>query len=593
MSIESIPHRLFLRAQEMGSRPAYYERVDGTWQVTDWASYADQVREAARALIALGVESGDKVCILGFNRPEWVVFDIAAMAIGAVPAGIYTTCSPQEVQYIVDHSESGVVLVENADQWKKIESERANLPKLRHVVTMRNSEDISDEMVLSWDAFLKNAQAVDASVVEERLAALVDDQVATFIYTSGTTGPPKAVMLTHHNLSWTASAALDLVRLTPEDCSVSYLPLSHIAEQMFSIHAPISIGSSVYFAESLDALPENLKEVQPTVFFGVPRIWEKFYAAVNAKLSLATGTKAKLVSFAMANATAVVNMKNHGRDPGPWQAFKYALGKKLVLNKVKPALGMGRARVCVSGAAPVSADILRFFAGLDLVIHEVYGQSEDTGPTTFNRPGATRYGTVGPCIAGIDVKIADDGEILVKGPNVFKGYYKDEAATAAALSDGWLHSGDLGAFDDEGYLQITGRKKDIIITAGGKNIAPKNIESALKGHDVVGEAVVIGDRRKFLSALITLDPDGAQRFAEGHGISVEGLHEATSLIAELQTHVEEVVNPQFARVEHVRRFTVLSEPFSIEKNELTPTLKIKRSRVNDNYADVIDEMYQG
>jgi long-chain acyl-CoA synthetase len=398
-------------------------------------------------------------------------------------------------------------------------------------------------------------------------------------------------MLTHENLAWTAGAAMDLVRLTPEDSSLSYLPLSHIAEQMFSIHAPISIGSKVYFAESIDDVPENLKEVQPTVFFGVPRIWEKFYSAVNAKLSAATGVKAKLVSFAMRNASKVAELRNQGRDPGLLLNARYALGKKLVLDKVKPALGMGRARICVSGAAPVSADILRFFAGLDLIILEVYGQSEDTGPTTFNRPGATRYGTVGPRIPGIDVKIAEDGEILVKGPNVFKGYYKDEAATSDALTDGWLHSGDLGEFDEDGFLSITGRKKDIIITAGGKNIAPKNIESALKSHDVVGEAVVIGDRRKFLSALISLDPDGSERFAAQHGVSVEGLHESTTLTAELQTHIEDVVNPLFARVEHVRKFTVLSEPFSIERGDLTPTLKIKRSKVNENYAEVIDSMY--
>lgn len=591
MPIDSIPARLYARAKEMGSEPAYYEKVDGDWVSTDWSTYAAEVTQAAKAMIALGVEPGHTVCILGFNRAEWVIFDVAAMAIGAVPAGIYTTCSPNEVQYIVDHSEAGLVLLEDQGQWEKILAERERLPALRQVITMRGAASIDDDLVLGWAEFLANGDGVDDAVVDERLSQLTEEQLATFIYTSGTTGPPKAVMLTHGNLSWTAGAALELVRLTPEDCSLSYLPLSHIAEQMFTIHAPISIGSAVYFAESIDDVPENLKEVQPTVFFGVPRIWEKFYSAVNAKLSGATGVKAKLVAFAMANAAKVSDLRNHGRDPGMWLAARYALGKKLVLNKVKPALGMGRARVCVSGAAPVSADILRFFSGLDLIILEVYGQSEDTGPTTFNRPGATRYGTVGPRIPGIDVKIAEDGEILVKGPNVFKGYYKDEAATAAALTDGWLHSGDLGEFDEEGFLSITGRKKDIIITAGGKNIAPKNIEAALKGHDVVGEAVVIGDRRKFLSALITLDPDGAERFASEHGISTDGLHESTSLIAELQTHIENSVNTLFARVEHIRKFKVLSEPFSIEKGELTPTLKIKRNKVNENYASVIDSMY--
>jgi len=592
MSFESIPHRLFQRAQTMGDKPAYYEKKNDQWVGTNWATYATEVRQAAKALVALGVEPGHTVCILGFNRPEWVLFDLAAMAIGAIPAGIYTTCSPIEVQYIIDHAEAGVVLVEDKSQWDKIAQERSKMPKLRHVVTMRDAENIEDEMVLSWADFLANAEGVEETVIDERMGNLTADQLATFIYTSGTTGPPKAVMLTHDNLAWTSAAAADLVKMTDEDCSISYLPLSHIAEQMFTLHVPISVGSKIYFAESLEKLPDNLKEVQPTVFFGVPRIWEKFYAAVNAKLSAATGVKAKLVAFAMNNAKQVVNLRNDSQEPGPILNAKYCLGKKLVINKVKPVLGMGRARVCVSGAAPVSADILRFFAGLDLPIHEVYGQSEDTGPTTFNRPGATRYGSVGPALAGTEVKIAEDGEILVKGRHVFKGYYKDEAATAEALQDGWLYSGDLGELDSDGFLNITGRKKDIIITAGGKNIAPKNIEGAIKALDVVGEAVVIGDRRKFLSALVTLDADGAKRFADANGLAVDGLHDAATLTAAIQTHLDESVNPQFARVEYVRKFVVLGAEFAIDKGELTPTMKVKRNKVNENYAGIIDAMYE-
>lgn len=591
MSFESIPHRLFKRAQTMGNQHAYFEKKNDAWVGTNWATYADQVRETAKALVALGVEPGHTVCILGFNRSEWVLFDLAAMTIGAVPAGIYTTCSSIEVQYIIDHSEAGVVLVENKAQWEKVEKERKKLPDLRHVVTMAGAESIADEMVLSWSDFLANASGVEDAVIDERLGNLTAEQLATFIYTSGTTGPPKAVMLTHDNLAWTSAAAVDLVQMSADDCSVSYLPLSHIAEQMFTLHVPISVGSAVYFAQSLEKLPENLKEVQPTVFFGVPRIWEKFYAAVNAKLSAATGVKAKLVAFAMRNATQVVNLRNKGQEPGPFLNAKYRLGKKLVLDKVKPVLGMGRARVCVSGAAPVSADILRFFAGLDIPIHEVYGQSEDTGPTTFNRPGATRYGSVGPVLPGTEVKIAEDGEILVKGRHVFKGYFKDEAATAAALQDGWLLSGDLGEFDSDNFLTITGRKKDIIITAGGKNIAPKNIEGAIKALDVIGEAVVIGDRRRFLSALVTLDADGIKRFAAANDLPIEGLHEANSLIAAIQAHLDDTVNPQFARVEYVQKFTVLAEEFSIEKGELTPTMKVKRNKVNENYAEIIDLMY--
>jgi long-chain acyl-CoA synthetase len=592
MSFESIPHRLFKRAQTMGNQTAYLEKKNDAWVGTNWATYAEQVRETAKALVALGVEPGHTVCILGFNRSEWVLFDLAAMAIGAVPAGIYTTCSSKEVQYIIDHSAAGVVLVENKAQWEKIEKERKKLPQLRHVVTMAGAESIADDMVLNWSDFLANSSGVDDAVIDERLSNLTAEQLANFIYTSGTTGPPKAVMLTHDNLAWTSAAAVDLVQMSAEDCSVSYLPLSHIAEQMFTLHVPISVGSMVYFAESLEKLPENLKEIQPTVFFGVPRIWEKFYSAVNAKLSAATGVKAKLVAFAMHNASQVVNLRNKSQEPGPILNAKYRLGKKLVLDKVKPVLGMGRARICVSGAAPVSADILRFFAGLDIPIHEVYGQSEDTGPTTFNQPGATRYGSVGPVLPGSEVKIAEDGEILVKGRHVFKGYYKDEAATAAALKDGWLYSGDLGEFDSDNYLTITGRKKDILITAGGKNIAPKNIEGAIKALDVVGEAVVIGDRRKFLSALVTLDADGAKRFASANDLSIEGLHGASALVAAIQAHLDDSVNPQFARVEYVRKFTVLPEEFSIEKGELTPTMKVKRNKVNENYAEIIERMYE-
>jgi len=360
------------------------------------------------------------------------------------------------------------------------------------------------------------------------------------------------------------------------------LPLSHIAEQMFTLHAPITSGASVYFAESVEKMPDNLKEVQPTVFFGVPRVWEKFHAGIASKLKLATGAKAKLVDFARRTGTAVTEQKNQGRPITGLLAVKYKLANKLIFSKLKPAIGMGEARICVSGAAPIAPDVLEFMASLDVTILEVYGQSEDSGPTTFNLPGKTRFGTVGTRLDGVDVKIADDGEILVKGRNVFMGYYKDVEATKAALDDdGWLYSGDLGAFSDDGYLTITGRKKDIIITAGGKNIAPKNIEAALMEHPAISQAVVIGDRRKFLSAVVAIDPDKA---AEANG-------DLDSFESSIQTHVD-AINQRFARVEHVRKFRILPRELDQENAELTPTMKIKRRIVHDNWADLIDGMYE-
>jgi long-chain acyl-CoA synthetase len=357
------------------------------------------------------------------------------------------------------------------------------------------------------------------------------------------------------------------------------LPLSHIAEQTFTLHAAATAGYCVYYAESVDKLADNLKEVQPTIFFGVPRVWEKFHAGVSGKLSQAKGAKKQLVKWARGVATRVNQLKNDGDEPGPLLAAQYRLANKLIFSKLKPALGLGRARFCVTGAAPIAREVLDFFASLDIVIREVYGQSEDTGPTSLNLPGKTRFGTVGPIIPGVEVRIEPDGEILVKGPNVFMGYYKEPAATGETLTeDGWLRSGDLGELDPDGFLRITGRKKEIIITAGGKNITPKNIESALKNHELVSEAVVIGDRRKFLSVLLTLDEEAAQRFEQ----------------AEIRGAIERAidqVNRDLARVETIKKFTILPKQFSIDGGELTPTLKVKRKVVAEKYAKEIDAMY--
>ncbi|MEW6474875.1 MAG: long-chain fatty acid--CoA ligase [Actinomycetota bacterium] len=588
MAFETIPQRVLGNAQRFGSAPAYYVRGSGGWEATSWEGYAADIRRAGAALVALGVSPGQSVCILGANRPEWVIFDVGAMAAGAVPAGIYTTSSPGECAYILNHSEAPVLLVENEAQWQKIASVRGELRHLRHVVMMRGGPKVDDPLVIGWDDFLGRGDG-SGGVLEERLEALGPDTVSTLIYTSGTTGPPKAVMLTQDNLTWTAGQACGLVKAGSNERLLSYLPLSHIAEQMFTIHIAAMAGFPVYYAESIDKLLANLLEVKPTVFFGVPRVWEKFHAGVVEKLSGNHGLKAKLAEQATAVGRRVIARLNQGQRAALPDAVQYTLFEKLVYSKVREGLGLSAARLCVSGAAPISKEILDFFAGFGLPIYEVYGQSEDCGPTSFNVPGRTKFGTVGPPFPGVEVKIASDGEILVRGRNVFAGYAKDPEATAEVLSDGWLHSGDLGEFDSDGFLSITGRKKDIIITAGGKNVAPKLLEGGLRNHPLVSEAVVVGDRRKFLTALVTLDPEAAARFMAERGLF--GPPEQSDAVrAQIQQAVD-TVNGEMARVEQIKKFTILPRELSVTEGELTPTLKVKRNVVTAHFEAEIEAMY--
>jgi long-chain acyl-CoA synthetase len=352
---------------------------------------------------------------------------------------------------------------------------------------------------------------------------------------------------------------------------------------------PITTGSQVYFAESIDAVPENLKEVQPTIFFGVPRIWEKFHNGISVKLQEASGVKAKLVKWAMG-----VGWKTN-RAPGAPKGLQYQLANKLIFSKLKPAIGMGRARVCVSGAAPIAREVLEFFAKLDLVVLEVYGQSEDSGPTSFNLPGRYRFGTVGPVLDGVVVKIAEDDEILVRGPNVFLGYFKNPAATDATLVDGWLHSGDLGSIDADGFLHITGRKKDIIITAGGKNVTPSLFENELKFSPYVSDAVVIGDKRKYLTCLVMIDKENVEHYAQTHSIPFTDYRSlcARPEIVELIDGEVRKINKRFSNVEQIKKFRLIDVLLTPEDEELTPTMKLKRSYVSNKYNDLILDMYGG
>ena len=587
------PARFLVTARERGADPAYYMRDEAGWQPTSWQDYAAQVQQAARALVALGVQPGQAVCILGFNRPEWVIMDLAAMMVGAVAAGIYWTSAPGEVEYIIRHSGGAILLAEDDTQWAKVRESRARLPGLQRVLMMKGAA-ATDPLQMAWDAFLALGTPEHQAEVDRRLSALRPDDLGTLIYTSGTTGMPKAVMLSHGTLAWTGMALAKAFGTTPADRLISYLPLAHVAEQLGAIHNHVAIGYRLYFARSLESLRDHLTEVRPTVFFGVPRVWEKIHAGIAGKLDAATGFKAVLAAWALSVGRRWHEQVLQGREPGGWLNLQKAWASRLVYDKVKAALGMDQARLLISAAAPIAPETLRFFTGLDLLIREGYGQSEACGPTTVSLAGSTRIGSVGKPLAGTEVRIAPDGEIQVRGPHVFQGYLGMPEDTAQTLVDGWLQSGDLGHFDADGYLYVSGRKKDLLITSGGKNISPANLEAELMDLPLVEHGIVCGDGRHFLTALLTLKPDALETFLQAHGVQGLGMAVACRhplVLAELQKGIDDI-NRHQARVAWIRKFTVLPEPLSIDTGALTATMKIKRKVVLERHREAVEAMYR-
>lgn len=594
MATDTIVHRLIENGRVRPNTPAYFVKSNNVWITTSWHEFVTQVRQAAAALIALGLEPGGGVCILGFNRPEWVIFDLASMLAGGYAAGIYASNSPPDVRYIIEDSESSIILLEDEEQWQKVLQVRDQIAGLKYVIMMKGCH-IDDPQVLGWEAFMARGDQIEEELVEQRLAGLKMDQLAALIYTSGTTGPPKGAMLSHHNLAWTADQGIRLFEVTPGDSLLSYLPLSHAAEQMFTIHAAVTGGYQVYFAQypPQKHLSDNFKEVTPTIVFGVPRVWERFEEGIKATLAKSAGMRTRIAEWALRVGKRASTLKNVGEEPTGLLALQYKLANQLVYSKVKEALGMSRARFCLTGAAPIATEIVEFFNCLDFPFLEIYGQTEVSGPTSINRPGANKIGSVGQAWPGVQVRLADDGEILVKGPNVFMGYYKNPEATASDLVDSWLHTGDLGEFDEQGYLTVIGRKKEIIITSGGLNIAPKNIEAALMKLPLVSQAVCIGEKRRYITSLVTLNRKALAKFAEEHELEGNDLHANPVVIAAVKKSIDEQVNPHLPRAEQVRDFRILSRDFTLEDGEITPTLKIKRQIVYEHFKSEIESMYAG
>ncbi len=591
---EVVSELLEERARELGSRPAMWVKRGGEWRSYSWEEYRDLTYRCARGLMTLGLEPGRGVAIMGYNRPEWFFADLGAIAAGARPTGIYTNLVAEQIAYIADHCEAQVAMVENREYLESFLSVRDQLPGL-DVLVLWDGEVTEAERragVTTWAELLDAADDTSEEELRGRIAAQSPDDVCTLIYTSGTTGPPKGVMLSHRNLTWTAAQVSTGFDVGPEHCVISYLPLSHSAEQMVSLYIPLTTGVTTWFAESLEKLPENLREVRPHVFFAVPRVWEKIQAAIQEAGAKNPPLKKKIAAWARRQGLVGGYADQQGKAK-PWL---YPLADRLVFSKVKQRIGLDRALICATGAAPISRDTSEFFLSLGIPIYEFYGLSETSAPATLSLPGAGNYrtGRAGVPLPDTEIRMEADGELLIRGPHVFKGYYKSPEATAEVLDDeGYLHTGDVGKIDEEGFVVITDRKKELIITSGGKNIAPQVLENKLKQIPAVEHAVVIGDRRNYLTALFTLEPKAAAAAAEEAGSphrEPEELAACPRFRSWLEDRVE-AVNQTLARYETIKKFHVLPQPFTVEGGELTPTLKLKRRVINDKYGKEIEGLY--
>jgi long-chain acyl-CoA synthetase len=569
-------------------------KKDGQWSPVSSDAFLTAVEELSMGLRTLGVEKGDRVAILSENRPEWAFADLACLCAGAVDVPIYSTLSPAQVLYILNDSGAKAVFVSTPGQLQKLLEVRDKAPTLRHVFRM---DDPPQAGTLSVDEVRvrgREALATDRGAVRRRADETDPEDLATFIYTSGTTGDPKGVMLTHRNLVSNVQSSIRLFGgLGRKDLALSFLPLCHVFERMGGHYVMLRLGVSIAYAESVEKVPANLGEVKPTIMLSVPRLYEKMYARVNEKVAADPALRQKVFRWAMRVGAEAFRHKVARSEPGVLLKLRLALADKLVFAKIKERVG-GRIRIFVSGGAPLAREIAEFFGAAGLPILEGYGLTETSPVISVNLPDCMRPGTVGPPIEGVEVKIAEDGEILTRGPHVMKGYYRKPEATAEAIDkDGFFHTGDIGHLDADGFLVITDRKKDILVTSGGKNIAPQPIENRLKTDKFFTEVVMIGNKRNFPAALVVPNFEVLEAWAKGQGVTFAGREELVSrpeVVSFYTTRVGELL-PELAQYEKIKKLTLLTREFTVDSGELTPTLKVKRRVIEQNYKDLIDRMY--
>ncbi|MSY84084.1 MAG: AMP-binding protein [Actinobacteria bacterium] len=581
----------------------------GVWREWTWAQYWEHVQLAGHALLALGVEPGDRVAIHSENRPEWLVADMGAMAVRAASVGVYPTNPAAEVAYLLEDSGARVLIAEDQEQVDKaleVIDRAPHLEKIVYIEPRGIRGRYTHDKLMSWEEFLalgERHRASNQGAVDAIAAAAEPDDLATLIYTSGTTGPPKGGMLTIRNVEFAIRILAEEGAFTdpppgPDDLLLSYLPLSHVAERIFTTWFNAAAATQVNFAESIETVPQNLREVQPTVLFGVPRIWEKLMAGVEIRIAAASRLKRANAQLWLKVAAGIGDelVRTGGKHTAATR-LKYAVGWIFCYRALRERLGMRRVRYAASGAAPIAPEVLKFFMGLGVPMHEVYGMTENTAVATANRPGRVRLGTVGEAHPGVEVKVDETtGEILTRHPGVFAGYWRKPEATAAVLEeDGWLHTGDVGEWVEGTHLKITDRMKDIIITAGGKNISPSQIENELKTSPFVKEALVIGDGRKYLTALIGIELDTVGEWAQRKKLGFSTYRDLTEKpeVVDLVRTVVNDVNSRFASVEQIKEFRLLPKELDHEDGELTATQKVKRSAVTKSFEEMVESMYGG
>ncbi len=563
---------------------------DGTTESISWKDFHDQVRRVGKSLIALGVDKGAKTNIVSYSCYRWALTDLAHASIGSCAVGIYHSLLPKDIGYIVNHSDAVLVFAEDPGQVAKLMEIRDEIPNVKKVILFKG-EPPADDWVISYEDFLEFGSEVSDDALDARIADVKATDVATIVYTSGTTGIPKGAVLTHDNLTFTAQSVYGSTKISDGDHTLLFLPLAHVFART-CLFSALFAGSTTTFARGIDTIGEDFKIARPHWFPSVPRIYEKVHTKIISGAQAKGGVALNLFNWACGVGDRV---SDHllAKEPIPFVTrLQYALATKLVFSKVQSALG-GRVRWCISGAAPLDPSIAKFFHAAGVLIVEGIGMTENTSFTNLHRYDNYRFGWVGPTGPGIEQKTADDGEVLYRGRNVMREYYKMPAETAETITeDGWQHTGDLGEIDDEGFLKITGRKKDLIVTAGGKNVAPSAIEGMIATSPYISQVCVIGDRRKYLTALITVDQDNVGAYATEHGITGETLDDllASDGINTLIQGVVDEKNKEFASFETIKKFRLLEE-FSIENGLLTPTLKVKRNIAMERFADVIDGMY--
>ncbi len=585
--------RIFLNTEKTyRGKPLMLVKKEGKYVPISTEDFSRRVRNISAGLRALGLRSGDKLIILSENRPEWVMVDMAVVCMGAVTVPIYTSLTPEQIKYIITDSEARFVVCSNQEMWAKIAAIKKELPLVDRYIII---DGPVPEGVMPLEELEKEGEKLnqlDPAEFDRIAESIGPDDLATIIYTSGTTGIPKGAMLSHYNLVSNVQALRAVIEYTDKDTALSFLPLSHVLERMCTF-AWIYVGATIAYAESIDTVAQNMVEVRPTIMVSVPRLFDKFYARVIDNVLSSPPLKKKIFFWALRVGRKYALKKIDGEKISPWLRFQYRLAYRLVFSKIVERTG-GRIRFFVSGGAPLSRDIAEFFYAMGILIIEGYGLTETSPVIAVNRLNDFRFGTVGKIIPGVEVKIAPDGEIWARGPNIMKGYFKKEAETREAFEDGWFKTGDIGYLDKDGYLVITDRKKDIIVTAGGKNVAPQPIENTLKTSPYIANAVVVGNNRKFVSALIVPDFDKLEVYARENGIAFGDRHELINRPEIYDFYMKEIerLTPHLASYEKIKKITLMEKDFEIEAGELTPTLKVRRKIVEEKYRDLIDRMYQ-